>query len=200
MKVDLWFATPIYSHAAEEPNKSAIGQEISQIIEREKQEILTRADAKQRSYLQSRDIAHRQVLKKYALTATESFIHEQCRLFLSKLCPCAKAIDIRESWFNFYLPGDSQEVHNHIHAINPSYLSGTLYIEAPVNSGDIKFYHPNFNTAVIDSQPGLETFEANYAPEPFKILLFRSHVPHSVTPNNSDSIRISLSFNVYIAE
>jgi len=200
MKIDLWFATPVYSHIANEQEMAEISQEIFSILEQEKQEILTRTDAKQRSYIQSREIAHRQVIKKYQLTATERFIHEQARLFLSKLCPSAKAIDIRESWLNFYQPGDSQEIHNHVHAVHPSFISGSLYIEAPKDSGDIKFYHPNFNTAVVTTEQGLETFEASYTPEPYKIVLFRSHVPHSVTTNNSNKERISLSFNIYIVE
>lgn len=198
MKIDLWFATPIYSHDLEGDRAALLQQELKSIINQEYNQILNQDDARSRSYTQSRLPEHRQVLHKYELTQTHAFILEQAALFIKKLNPKAENIEIRESWFNFYLPGDSQEVHTHVHHTYPSFVSGSFYLDAPENSGDIKFYHPNFSAPITTDVVGLETFEASYEAKQNRIVLFRSHVPHSVMPNRSEKVRISLSFNVYI--
>ncbi|MFY8351408.1 TIGR02466 family protein [Pseudoalteromonas sp. SSM20] len=199
MKIDLWFATPIYSHDLQGDRAFLIQQELKAIIQQEYNQILTQDDANARSYIQSRLPEHRQVLHKYDLVHTHEFILEQAALFIKKLNPKAKHIEIRESWFNFYRPGDSQEVHTHVHHTHPSFVSGSFYLDAPENSGDIKFYHPNFSAPIATEEVGLETFEACYTAKQNRIVLFRSHVPHSVMPNRSSKTRISLSFNAYIA-
>lgn len=198
MKIDLWFATPIYTHLAEKAQADEIQQEIKAILDKEYQQILTQEDAKSRSYIQSRSIEHRQVIEKYKLEKVKQHITQHAAGFIKKLHPSAQGLEIRESWFNFYHPNDSQEMHNHIHPIHPSFISGTYYIDAPEGSGDIKFYHPNFNTAITPDSESLESFEASYPPVANNLVLFRSHVAHSVMPNRSDKTRISLSFNIYI--
>ncbi|MCL1036213.1 2OG-Fe(II) oxygenase family protein [Shewanella submarina] len=200
MKIDLWFATPVYHHDANEAEAGMIQSSVAQMLDTEYKEILSRDDAKSRSYIQSRHLEHRQVLHKYQLDELHHWLTQHCGGFIKKLHPDAKALEIRESWLNFYFPGDSQEVHHHMHPTSPSFISGSLYLEAEPESGDIKFYHPAFGASGYQSSQGLETFEASYAPKPNRLVLFRSHVPHGVMQNRSDKVRISLSFNVYIQD
>ena len=101
MKIDLWFATPIYSHDLQGDRAFLIQQELKAIIQQEYNHILTQDDANSRSYIQSRMPEHRQVLHKYDLVHTHEFILEQAALFIKKLNPKANHFEIRESWFNF---------------------------------------------------------------------------------------------------
>src|SRR5690606_20192900 len=124
----LWFPTAIYHHDASESEIAGVRAELQSVVQQELDEILTRSDANSRSYIQSRLSAHRQIIQQYDLTAFHDFLIRHAGAFLSKLYPDAQGIEVRESWFNFYAPGDSQEVHNHLHAIHPSFLSGVFYL------------------------------------------------------------------------
>lgn len=198
MKIELWFPTAIYHHDASEQEVAEVRAELQSVVDRELDEILTRKDAKSRSYIQSRQAGHRQIIQKYNLTHFHAFLIRHAGTFLSKLHPEAQGIEVRESWFNFYAPGDSQEVHNHLHAIHPSFLSGVFYLSAPPDCGDIKFYHPNMQTAVTNPQGSIENYETCYTPLENRLMLFRSHVPHAVLPNRSNALRVSISFNIYV--
>jgi len=198
MKIDYLFPTPLYQHDADESETALILPEITSVVEKEKAEIKTREDARARSYLQSRDIAHRQVIYKYKMEHFHRFLLIHSKAFLKQLHPDAKGMDIRESWFNFYQPGDYQELHNHTHFNEPSFLSGVFYLLVPENSGDIKFYQPNLNTTVTGHPNAIEQPEVVYPAIEHRLYLFRSHVPHSVLQNRSKAQRISVSFNIYV--
>ncbi|GAA0359669.1 hypothetical protein GCM10009092_24870 [Bowmanella denitrificans] len=198
MKIELWFPTAIYHHDPELQEIAAIRDELQAVVDKEYTEILSRSDSLERSYIQSRQPEHRQVIQKYQLQQFHDYLVKHAGAFLSKLYPQAQGVEVRESWFNFYAPGDSQEVHNHVHAIHPSFLSGVFYLSAPPGCGDIKFYHPNMQTAVPNPQGSIENYETSYAPIENRLMLFRSHVSHAVMPNRSQATRISVSFNIYV--
>lgn len=161
MKIELWFPTPIYSHEADNTEVAMFFDEINAIVEQEHQTILSQKDARSRTYTQSREIQHRQVIQTYELKNFHHFLLCHSKAFIEKLSPHATAIDIRESWFNFYEPKDCQEMHNHVHATEPSFLSGVFYWAAPENSGDLKIYQPNFNNSVL-GEGGLESIDVSY--------------------------------------
>jgi len=82
-------------------------------------------------------------------------------------------------WLNAMGPGQSTSRHSHEE--NDEVLSGVYYVTAPADSGDILFHDPPFETRV-SPQAGL-------------LLLFAPDLPHSVEPNRSNQLRLSVAFN-----
>jgi len=93
---------------------------------------------------------------------------------------------------------------SHIHA--NSLLSGVYYIQTKKNSGDICFHKPMGYTNIFHSSTNVpfEKFDNhncdvyNITPEDGKILLFPSHLYHSINNNISDITRYSVSFNFHV--
>tara|TARA_B100001113_G_scaffold2464_1_gene2097 strand:+ start:809 stop:1426 length:618 start_codon:yes stop_codon:yes gene_type:complete len=102
------------------------------------------------------------------------------------------------SWVNLHKPGDSSGAHTH----SNSMFSGVMYFKVPPNSGDILFriqnMIPTWCTETL--YPEVTEYnqynmrEARIPTEDGMILLFPSHLEHSVTLNNS-SDRYSMAFN-----
>jgi hypothetical protein len=82
-------------------------------------------------------------------------------------------------WLNAMSPGQSTSRHSHEE--NDEVLSGVYYVTAQADSGDILFHDPPFETRVTP-QAGL-------------LLLFAPELAHSVEPNTSDQLRLSIAFN-----
>ena len=102
---------------------------------------------------------------------------------------------ITTSWSTRSKP--KQESHKHRHK-NCVY-SGVYYLDAPVNSGNIKFYNPNETDILII--PSVYT-ETNSSSLTLKIkegdvIFFPSEIPHSITVNKSKQTRYSIAFNLF---
>jgi len=110
-------------------------------------------------------------------------------------------------WANVNRLGDYHDPHNHPH----SYLSGTYYVQVPqdraplrtrrdVRPGCITFYDPRgpaVNMNAIRGDPYIEP-EYTVTPQPGQILLWPAFLSHFVHPNLSETLRISISFNVML--
>lgn len=100
-------------------------------------------------------------------------------------------------WVNLLKDGGHHGGHIHPHAI----LSGTLYVEAPVGSGTIRFEDPRLGlmmaapvrvpTAPESLQPFVEV-----EPSAGKLLLWESWLRHEVRAGAYRGERISISFNL----
>lgn len=112
--------------------------------------------------------------------------------------------EIQNSWINLHRTGEYNSVHWHSNAI----MSGVFYIQADDTTGPIRFYkaknHMNlfFDTIRYDRSNPLafneyssESFDMN--PRAGDLILFPSHLQHSVDPNQSTNERISLAFNIF---
>ena len=88
----------------------------------------------------------------------------------------------------------------HIHP--NSNLSAAYYVKAPKNCGDFKVFTPNAINR--DKYPPRETpTELNRVVAQLEVhegdlLIFPSHLPHSVLPNETDEDRMVVSFNLHI--
>ena len=104
-------------------------------------------------------------------------------------------------WINFNEKNDYNLWH--IHAGNGVVFSGAYYIKVDdPQSGPIQFRHPlapylgvmwkDEQLEILTSSNGstIEIF-----PEPNMLLVFPSWLQHTVLPNNTNSTRISMSFN-----
>lgn len=99
-------------------------------------------------------------------------------------------------WVNLLKPGGHHSAHIHPHAI----LSGTLYIEVPSGSGEIRFEDPRLPMMMAapvrreDAPEELLPF-AKLNPRPGLLLMWESWLRHEVLPGAAKAERLSISFN-----
>ena len=105
---------------------------------------------------------------------------------------------IGNMWANINPPGGYNRPHIHPN----SHFSGVYYIKAPQNSGDIVFNDPRSGAHMImperikDSKPPSHLWrEVRINPLEGRLIMFPSWLWHCVDPNESNDIRISVSFN-----
>ena len=105
-------------------------------------------------------------------------------------------------WININPKGARNEKHTH-----PSCaFAGTIWIKTPENCGNLNLYSP-FSHIGSDE---LSSYESNFnksfnlnptvstIPKEGKMIIFPSHLEHSVNENLSNEDRISISFNLII--
>jgi uncharacterized protein (TIGR02466 family) len=100
-------------------------------------------------------------------------------------------------WANINPPGGSNRAHQH-----PNFLwSGVYWIKTPENCGDLKIDDPRSSAAMCrprqkpGEMPARLYRETHYKPIAGRCIMFPSWLMHCVDPNNSNDIRISVSFN-----
>lgn len=104
---------------------------------------------------------------------------------------------IGNMWANINPPGGYNRPHLHPNC----HFSGVYYIKCPKNSGDLVFNDPR-NTAYMalpvrkENKPPVDLWrEVRVEPIEGRLIMFPAWLWHCVEPNNSDDIRISVSFN-----
>jgi len=100
---------------------------------------------------------------------------------------------------NCWLNLNYRENYNmrHVHPLTA--FSGIIYISVNEDTGNLVFY----NDTAIQHYPSVEYDESDllhrtvtYKPKNGMVLIFPAWAPHSVSPNMSDEVRISLAFNI----
>ena len=100
-------------------------------------------------------------------------------------------------WANINPPGGMNRAHQHPNSL----WSGVYYIKAPKNSGHLKIDDPRSSAAMVRPNhkkgplPSRLFRETHYEPIAGRCIMFPSWLMHCVDPNNSNDIRISVSFN-----
>ena len=99
-------------------------------------------------------------------------------------------------WANINYKGALNRPHVHANSL----FSGAYYIEVPNNSGFLKINDPRQGTHFIkparkDGIPIYLAPEVHIEPKENRIIMFPSWLEHCVEMNESDDIRISVSFN-----
>lgn len=103
---------------------------------------------------------------------------------------------ITQSWLNYTEPNHYHHKHSHPN----SFLSGVLYISADETNDRINFHNdqqrqielPTDNFNQFNSKSWWIPVESG------KLIIFPSHLSHSVDPVQSEKTRISLAFNTFI--
>jgi uncharacterized protein (TIGR02466 family) len=104
-------------------------------------------------------------------------------------------LEVNNIWLNINPPGSYNELHSHKDAV----LSGVYYIDATDNQGNIQFersdgaeYHlPEY----IEKINYFNSTRATYAAKTGALYIFPGWLKHSVQGNQSNTDRISISFN-----
>ena len=100
-------------------------------------------------------------------------------------------------WANVNPPGGMNRAHQHPNSL----WSGVYYIKATENSGDLKIDDPRNCASMIRPKqkqgklPARLYRETHYKPVTGRCIMFPSWLMHCVDPNESNDIRISVSFN-----
>ena len=104
-------------------------------------------------------------------------------------------INLLNYWLNINPPGSYNEVHKHANSL----LVGNLYLKAPNNSGDIEFIRNDENDYFTSKYPTSDNpvlaTRQSVTPIEREIYIFPGWLNHGVKLNNSDSDRMSFSFN-----
>ena len=140
-----------------------------------------------------------QVLIDANLSELEQFVLGTARTFLEKgLKLPARRIVVDRSWINIFKPGAQEAQHSH----DGSLLSCSYYVEAPKDCGCIvmpdpigarRSYREFTKTAGNDL---LTRRDIAVEPQPGRLVMFESWLPHYVQCNKSDQVRISIAINL----
>jgi uncharacterized protein (TIGR02466 family) len=108
-------------------------------------------------------------------------------------CPGSE-FNLLESWFNFYDKSNFMFSHSH-----PGHkVSGVYYYQTTGDDGAICFENPNPLSSTRDWPWTFQRHLQHHAVEPKegRLIMFPSWLRHRVLPNNQESQRISISFNL----
>ncbi len=140
-----------------------------------------------------------QILADAKLEELEQFVIGAAKTFLEqglRLPP--RRLEIERSWINVFQPGAQEAQHSH----DGSLLSCSYYVEAPKDCGCIVLPDPigarrsyREFTKTAGSDP-LTRREIAVEPQPGRLVMFESWLPHYVQCNKSDQVRISIAVNL----
>ena len=100
-------------------------------------------------------------------------------------------------WANINPPGAMNRAHIHPNSL----WSGVYYVKALPNSGYLKVDDPRAAASISRPKqkegptPSRLWREAHFEPKAGRLIMFPAWLVHCVDPNNSNDIRISISFN-----
>lgn len=108
---------------------------------------------------------------------------------------------ITNSWGVKHKKNDWAGRHYHVNSL----FSGIVYIECEDNSGDLVFYKGTTHKTITPVDLEFEHTEWNMfnstthsiTPKQNQIVIFPSHVEHSVNTSDNEKDRLALPFNVY---
>jgi uncharacterized protein (TIGR02466 family) len=112
----------------------------------------------------------------------------------------ATDIKVTGCWANVCSAGASHRMHSHPN----NYLSGVYYVSAATGANTINFHDPRSQAGIIrppiTQLTGQNTDQVVLEVTDGTLLLFPSYLMHSVDPNDSDELRISISFNLMFSQ
>ena len=134
----------------------------------------------------------------------KSDIESHCERFVRKYLAVKDNAKfyLQNSWCNIHGPNENSQIHYHASSL----LSGVYYPILPKDSGNIAFHRGSIYTNIFHQSIRFEYEENNnLTAEKYvlnlkegTIIIFPSHLDHSVQKNNSNEKRYSIAFNFYV--
>ena len=129
-----------------------------------------------------------------------SCIHGAAQSILQFLKVGYDAIEITGCWANINASGASHPIHSHPN----NFLSGIYYVQTHPGANSVNFHDPRPQTGII-RPPVTELTSQNtdqvvVTVSDGMLLMFPSYLAHSVAANESDKLRISMSFNMMFSQ
>lgn len=128
--------------------------------------------------------------------------HIDCFVFEHLLIKRIYEFPILNSWVNRHIRSDFSHKHFHCHSL----ISGIYYLKAPQDGGMPMFWKPDgfsnllgtmFNFE-LSGDNGINKLVYKVNVKDGDLLLFPSHLYHSVEESKTDEERYSLAFNVWV--
>jgi uncharacterized protein (TIGR02466 family) len=112
------------------------------------------------------------------------------------------SMNITTSWVNRYSKGDLTHQHHHSNSI----ISGVYYLEDCDKTAPIQFHRapgyvnlwPNTINLPIRTHNALNIDVVTVIPKAGELIMWPSHLAHSVPPNQSDQDRHTIAFNTFV--
>ena len=138
------------------------------------------------------------VFDKKPLKKIKDFCQTSLDMFAKNVLQAKEKMVITQSWTNTNPKGSVH--HEHIHP--NSIISGVMYFRLDKHLPPIMFSKTQFDMLKLNFEKfnsmNSETF---YLPAVAgELILFPSHLRHSVPKNISDDVRVSLSFNTFVKD
>jgi len=138
------------------------------------------------------------VFKKKQLQKIKKFCENSIDIFTKEIMLAKDKLIITQSWCNTNPKGSVH--HEHIHA--NSIISGVFYFRIDKHLPPIMFSKTQFDMLKLNLEK-FNSFNCDSFYLPLvsgELILFPSHLRHSVPKNTSDEVRISLSFNTFVKD
>ena len=130
----------------------------------------------------------------------QPFIRQAVTGALGFLDAPSAGLRITGMWLNVSGPKTAHRSHTHPNNL----ISGVYYVQVDERSNVLTFEDPRPQAGVLRPRyrkpSPFNVGLAHYRVEPGWLLLFPSFLSHSVPPSESEHVRISLSFNVMMAD
>ena len=140
-------------------------------------------------------------------STTDMASKPEYQLLVNELITMCKDM-FKEEWLdrepvlgNMWANINPKEGMNQSHIHSNSLFSGVYYVKSNPQAGKLKIYDPRPGAQIVmparvKGQPPKHLWrEANLDPFPGRIIMFPAWLWHSVEPNQSSDLRISVSFN-----
>ena len=157
----------------------------------------------ERTYINNSDIS----TDRYVLNSMQDLkkeIENHCEIFVRKYLFISSNAQfyLQNSWSNIHNPYEQSQIHYH----GNSLLSGVYYPIFPKDSGNLKFHKNSIYTNLFhqairfqfDENTNLNSEIYAVSLKEGTIVIFPSHLEHSVEKNWSTERRYSLAFNFYV--
>src|SRR5688572_271480 len=198
VSTSLVFAVPLLVEDIDAAAREAIHAKVSRYLESEhgKRDIEPSPEESVATSYYKREA---QVVSDANLSELEHFVIATAKAFLEKTLKLPpRELQIERSWINVFEPGAQEAQHSH----DGSLLSCSYYVEAPKDCGCIvmpdpigarRSYREFTKTAGGDL---LTRRDIAVEPQPGRLVMFESWLPHYVQCNKSDQVRISIAMNL----
>jgi uncharacterized protein (TIGR02466 family) len=197
VSVDLFFSVPLLVEDIDPAVRDVIQAKVSAYLESEraKRDI---APSPEESVATSFYKPEAQIIADAGLVELEQFVLGAAAKLLERMRLSRRHLEIERSWINVFKPGAQEAQHSH----DGSLLSCSYYVDAPKDCGCIvmpdpigarRSYREFTKTAGADL---LTRREIAVEPQPGRLVMFESWLPHYVQCNKSDQVRISIAMNL----
>jgi uncharacterized protein (TIGR02466 family) len=195
--MNLFFSVPLVVEDIDAALRDAIHGKVSAYLESERAKHDLRPSPEE-SVVTSYYKPEAQVIAEAGVPELEQFVLDTAAKFIHGLRLTPRRLEIERSWINIFKPGAQEAQHSH----DGSLLSCSYYVDAPKDCGCIvmpdpigarRSYREFTKTAGNDL---LTRREIAVEPQPGRLVMFESWLPHYVQCNKSDGVRISIAMNL----
>jgi uncharacterized protein (TIGR02466 family) len=198
MSVDAFFGAPLIVRDVDPALRDTIRAKVSAYLrsERARQTIAPSPEESVATSYYRPDVS---ILVDAELQALEAVVLATGAAYLEQTLKLpARRLEIERAWINVFEPGAQEGQHTH----DGSLLSCSYYVDAPENCGCVVFPDPiaarrSYREFTKTTGTDLLTrAEIAVEPQPGRLVMFESWMPHYVQCNKSDGVRISIAVNL----